>query len=99
MPTFASFSRRLAIGALAGLTLAGALAATAATADARPFHRHHRGGAWIGPAIIGGLALGALAARPYYYGGPAYARRCWIEPRRVINRWGHPVIRRVQVCG
>jgi hypothetical protein len=41
----------------------------ATTADARPWHRHHhhhhhRGGGWVGPAIIGGLALGALATAP-----------------------------------
>jgi hypothetical protein len=31
----------------------------------------HSNGWWIPGAIIGGLALGALAARPYYY-GPGY---------------------------
>jgi hypothetical protein len=54
----------------------GTIAVSASVANARPWHRHHhhhhRGG-WVGPAIVGGLALGAMAAtapRAYgYYGG------------------------------
>jgi hypothetical protein len=30
--------------------------------------RWHRGGGWAGPAIVGGLAAGALLAEPYAYG-------------------------------
>ena len=101
-----SLARKFVIGGMAALTLVGSLAASAVSADAAPrghgygrhhghhghFNRgHHRG--WVGPAIIGGLALGALAAQPYY------GRRCWVEPQRVLNRWGHPVVRNVQVCG
>ncbi len=34
-------------------------------------HGHWHGGAgWWGPAIVGGLAAGALLAAPYYYGSP-----------------------------
>jgi hypothetical protein len=33
----------------------------------------HSNGWWIPGAIIGGLAIGAIASRPYYYGpGPYY---------------------------
>ena len=32
------------------------------------------GGGWAGPAIIGGLAAGALLAAPYAYGGYGYGR-------------------------
>lgn len=33
------------------------------------FHRGWRGGGFgWGPAVVGGLAFGALAASPYYYG-------------------------------
>ena len=56
--------------------------------------------------LIGGLALGAItsaAANPYYYGGysPAYyspARTCYVERRRIVNRYGRVGIRRVQTC-
>ncbi len=53
---------------IAALTLAGAVAATSTPAAA--WHYHH--GGWGGPAIaagvVGGLALGAMAAssQPYY---------------------------------
>ena len=100
-----SLTRKLMIGGLAAATVAGSLAVSTASADAgwrgHRWHGHHHrhGGAWIAPAIVGGLALGALAA-PYAYGGPVYyGERCWIERRHAINRWGQPVVRRIQVCG
>jgi hypothetical protein len=47
-------------------------AAIALTAVATPDKVEARSnGWWIPGAVIGGLALGALAARPYYY-GPGY---------------------------
>lgn len=75
------------------------------------WHGHRRGG-WGGPAaagIIGGLALGALAAGAYGgyggYGGPVYAApgygvyggRCWIERHRVYDGWDY-VVQDVRVC-
>jgi hypothetical protein len=74
---------------------------------------HGGGGGYYGGggAFIGGLAAGALiGASPYYggyYGGPygyynggpyAYAGGCYIQRQWVINRYGHRVWRRVQVC-
>ncbi|MBN8919147.1 MAG: hypothetical protein J0H62_00220 [Rhizobiales bacterium] len=66
------------------------------------------GGGWgWGPGIVGGLALGALAASPYYgyggYGGyygygPGYYGGCWTERQRVIDRYGRVFIRPVRVC-
>jgi hypothetical protein len=76
------------------LALAGAAAiavtmfGSATDADAR-----HRG--WVGPAIVGGIAAGALLGgafgAPYYYGpGPYYyaepamcttRQRVWVEGR------------------
>ena len=59
------------------------------------------GGGWVGPAIVGGLALGALAAAPRYgYGyGPSYAYGPGYYgcPRRVVGytEWGRPIVRRV----
>lgn len=95
--------RKAAVGALAALTLAGSLAATTVSADARPwhhFHHHHHGfGPALAAGVIGGLALGALAARPYYYyAEPPYYVRCWTERHRVIDPWGDVVWRRVRVC-
>ncbi len=56
------------------MSVAGATLATSSDAEAR--WRGGRGGwGWAGPAIVGGLALGAIAAsRPYAYGYgyPAY---------------------------
>jgi hypothetical protein len=90
--------RGIATGALAAMTLAGALVATTASADARSWRHHHRGaGPGIAAGIIGGLALGALATRPYY-GGPRFAQRCWVEPRRGVDRFGRTVWHRVRVC-
>ena len=66
--------KKFGAAAVAALSLAGATLATSTSAEARYFHRGW-GGGWAGPAIVGGLALGALAAsRPYYgYGyGPGY---------------------------
>ena len=72
-------------------------------------YRRHWGGGAVAAGLVGGLALGALAARPYYYGygypyygatyAPvAYGGDCWIERRVRINRWGERVIRNIQVC-
>ena len=57
-------NRKIITASIAALTLAGAVSATATPAAA--WHRHHGGWGWGGPAIaggvIGGLALGAMAA-------------------------------------
>ena len=71
----------------------------------RSYRRGYNGGAVVA-GLIGGLALGAItsaAANPYYYGGysPAYyspARTCYVERRRIVNRYGRVGIRRVQTC-
>jgi hypothetical protein len=51
------------------------------------------------------LALGALAASPYYYGGGPYYGYgygyggCYIRHRVVgYTPYGHPVVRPVRVC-
>lgn len=79
--------KTLGIAAVAVATLIGAVA-TAPDADARRWG--HRGGGWIGPAVVGGLALGAIATAPYAYG----AYNC---PRQIVgyNQWGRPIVRRV----
>jgi hypothetical protein len=99
MSRFSSSLRKVGIGALAALTVAGTVAASTAGAEARPFHHggwHHRGGGWVGPAIVGGVAAGLLAA-PYY--GGYYGRRCWTERQEVVDAYGRVFLRPVRVCG
>jgi hypothetical protein len=63
-------------------------------------HGFYGGG--FGPAFVGGLALGAFAAAPYYgydapYGyddGPD----CYLTRRVFIDRWGHRIVRHIEVC-
>jgi hypothetical protein len=68
-----------------------------------PYYRRYDNGGAVAAGLIGGLALGAIAsaaANPYYY-RPAYydpARTCFMERRRIVNRYGRVVVRRVQTC-
>jgi hypothetical protein len=93
--------RKAGIAALGAVVLFVGTLATATDADAR--WRGRRGGGWVGPAIIGGLALGALAAsRPYAYGYgyPRYGYYDGCIRNRVVgyNAWGRPIVRPVNVC-
>lgn len=77
--------RKVLTAGVAALTLAGALAVTAAPAEAAPWGYYHHYGYWRGDgggaalaAGVLGLAAGAAIAsssHPYYgyYGGPYYA--------------------------
>ncbi len=93
------FSKKILTASLGALVI-GATVIASATPAAAWGHRYGGGwgGGWRGPALFGGLALGALAAgaaynSPYYYGG------CYIERRPVTNRWGDVIgTRRVRVC-
>ena len=92
-----AFKKHLTV-ALTALTLGTAALATASSAEAGPFHRHHR--AWgVGAAIVGGLAIaGAYAATRPVYGAPVYddgypVRRCGLVER--VNVYGEVVVRRV----
>jgi hypothetical protein len=90
-------------GLALGLTLASVTSITA------PASAGSDGGA-IAAGVIGGMALGAIAAGaagaappppppPVYY-APAYAPpppRCWHEPQQVWNGYEY-VVRRVRVC-
>lgn len=66
-----SVLKRMGVVAVAVLSLTSATLATSTTAQARHYH-HGYGGGWIGPAIVGGVILGALAASRPYYGYPGY---------------------------
>ena len=83
---------------MAAAMLAAAVLATATPAEAQRWRGHHRGygGGALAAGVIGGLALGALAA------GAARAEpvdECWEERRPVYNRAGQVVGSRiVPVC-
>jgi hypothetical protein len=54
---------------------------------APPVQHHHRSynrNRWVGPAIVGGLALGLGGAIVY----DRYRRSCWIEEQDVVDRYG-----------
>lgn len=99
-----------AMGAtLAAVTLAGSMAAFSTGASAQYYRRHHDNGGAVAAGVVGGLALGALAAGAannggYGYGyGPGYAAPvygggdCAIHYRRAWDgyRW---VRERVREC-
>jgi hypothetical protein len=95
-----NLKKSLAAG-LAALTLGAAVISTSTPASAA-YGRH---GAFAA-GLIGGLAVGALAAGAYAYpypygdpyGGPYYGE-CWVESRPVYNPLGYVVgYRRVRIC-
>lgn len=92
--SFSACTRKMLTGAAAAATLALGIAGT--TTPAAAWHHHHRG--WGGPVaagVIGGLALGALAASAR----PVASSDCWVERRRVYNERGRFLgHRRIQVC-
>lgn len=72
-------------------------------------HYHRRGydnGGAVAAGVVGGLALGALAARPAYPAYPAYSYgtnvyrepSCYTVSRRFVDDWGRRIVRREQVC-
>ncbi len=85
-----TFKKTLLIG-LAAVTLATGFGAGTAPASAFPM-MHHRG--WGGPfavGVIGGLALGAIAA--------SRTSDCYLERRAVYNEYGEFLgYRAVRVC-
>ena len=92
--------KKLWMAALAALTVAGTMAATIESADARwrghGRHHHHRGHGGIGLGIASGLALGAIGAATYgAYGGYG---RCWTQRQIVVDRYGREFLRPVRVC-
>ena len=110
-----TMKKTLAAG-LAAVTLGGAAIASATPASAqwgggwgRGYgygygYRPYYGGGAVAAGLVGGLALGALAARPAYgYGYGAYAPveyggECFIERRRTVDPWGRVIVRRVRTC-
>jgi hypothetical protein len=68
----------------------------------RYYRRGYNGGA-VAAGLVGGLALGALAAnayRPAYYGayGAPVASECVVQRRRVVDEFGRVFVQRERVC-
>jgi hypothetical protein len=67
-----------------------------------PYYRRRSNGGAVAAGLVGGLALGALAAqaaRPAYaYPVRTHYRNCFVERRRVVTRSGRVVVRRVRSC-
>jgi hypothetical protein len=89
--------RTSGVALLAAATIAAGTLAAPSPAEARH-------GGWVGPAIVGGLALGAFAAatapRYGYAYGPGYGyygAGYYGCPRRVVGYtdYGRPIVRRV----
>ena len=93
-----SIKTKVAALALATVTIAGGLAATTQTADAKWKSGYGWGAAGVGfaaGALIGAGVANSYAAGPAYYGyGPAYS--CRWEPR--YNQFGY-YIGKTKVCG
>jgi hypothetical protein len=96
--------RKIFVALVAALTIAGSVVALSGQAEAR-------GGRWVAPAIVGGVAAGALiagaAAAPYYYAPPPppyyapapayYAPPCgWVKQRYWDGYYWR--VRRVPAC-
>jgi hypothetical protein len=80
---------------MTALVISTVVAGSLSTTSSAEAHRWHRGGGWVGPAIVGGLAFGALAAAPRY--GYGYGYGYYGCPRQVVGytAWGRPIVRRV----
>jgi hypothetical protein len=96
---------KIAGGAAALALAAGLIAAVPTEAAAQWRHRHGGwgGGPGVAAGVVGGLALGAMAAgaaNNYYgpgYYAPAYGPECYLTRERVWNGYTW-VNRRVRVC-
>ena len=108
----ASTIKKALVGALALATVSGTMAISTTPASAwhrgyghaygggpYAYRRHHSGrNAAVAAGVVGGLALGALAAgaaRPAY---AVPAEECYTVRRRFVDDWGRVYFRRQTVC-
>jgi hypothetical protein len=93
-------ARKLVAAVVTAATLTASLAATSSAQAKMPFkpmpfpaHMHHHGfGGGAGAALIGGLAIGAIAAAASEDDG------CYVVTKRVFDEDGNVYLRRVTVC-
>jgi len=86
-------SKKILTAAVAAVMLAGSVAATTSSAQAKPWGWHHHGYGWGGPVALG---LGALAVA----GAVAASESdCYIARRAMTDEYGNFIgYRRVRVC-
>jgi hypothetical protein len=90
-----AFSKKTLTAALSAVALAGAIAATAAPAEARS----GRNAAWIAGGVAAGLLGAAVVSNAYAAPSYEYAPTCWRENQPVYNRYGEVVgYRKIRVC-
>ncbi len=95
--------KKIAIGAVAALALSSAFATPASAWCNGWGCGGGNPGAAAAAGLVGGLALGAVAASAaqqprVYYAEPAYGG-CWLERRAVYDEWGNYIGRRnIRVC-
>jgi hypothetical protein len=91
-------TKKFLTAGLVALTLTGSTLAASSSVEAKPYHwhHHHHGRYWGGAAaagLLGALAVGAIAANSYGYGG------CYFAKQPVTDGWGNFLYyRRVRVC-
>ncbi len=90
-----ALSKKALTGAMGAIALAGAMAASAAPAEARS----GRNAAWIAGGVAAGLLGAAVVSNAYAHPTYSYAPSCWRERQQVHNRFGEFVgYRSVRVC-
>ena len=73
------------------------------------YRRPYYGGGAVAAGLIGGLALGSIAAAssayasPYYVAAPAYPAygygpTCTVTRTKFVDDWGRVVVRKTKVC-
>ena len=95
-----TFFKKTLAAALTATVLAGALAATPASA------KYGQNAAFFGGLAVGALAGGAFGGYGHGYGGGYYnsgygygGADCWVEQRPRYNHWGDVVgYRNVRIC-
>jgi hypothetical protein len=82
------------LGGLAALTLGATIAASSTPAAAQG------GFGWgLGAGLLSGVAIGALATRPYYYPPPPPYPGCYVTQRPIYDPYGNFVgYRPVRAC-
>jgi len=110
-----SKAKKLLVAGLCAATLGGGMVSMSTPAEAQyrgygrgyhhhpgyayRYHRRSNRGAAVAAGVVGGLALGALAAsaaRPAY-AAPVYGD-CYEVRRRFVDAWGRTFVRRETVC-